>query len=224
LHLIKIFFDLLPGMQRTAWNRRLLASTRGRVLALLRDEHRTVNELADALGLTDNAVRAQLLSLERDGLVQQQGTRRGRRKPHVTYSLSSEAEHVFPKAYGLLLDYFVGIVSKRLTPQALRTSMRELGRKLASAYLDRTKRANRNERIKVALDLLKELGGSSRLDKHAGKEFIYGPQGCPLAAVTANHPEACLIVESLLSEIIGVTTKKCCEYGQTPRCCFELGR
>ena len=39
------------GMQRTAWNRRLLASTRGRILALLRDEHRTVNELAGHFGV-----------------------------------------------------------------------------------------------------------------------------------------------------------------------------
>src|SRR5205823_7140507 len=159
------------AMQRTAWNRRLLASTRGRILALLRDEHRTVNELAAALRLTDNAVRAHLLSLERDRLVQEHGTRPGRRKPHVTYGLSAEAEHVFPKAYGLLLDYFVGTVSTRLTPQALRASMREVGAKLASAHLDRTKSGNRRDRIKVALDLLKELGGSSRFEKSNGKEF-----------------------------------------------------
>src|SRR5947207_14022546 len=60
-------------MQRTGWNKRLLASTRGKILALLRTENRTVNELAAALSLTDNAVRAHLLSLERDGLVQQHG-------------------------------------------------------------------------------------------------------------------------------------------------------
>src|SRR5437762_8200738 len=53
-------------MQRTGWNKRLLASTRGRILALLRSENHTVNELATALDLTDNAVRAHLLSLERD--------------------------------------------------------------------------------------------------------------------------------------------------------------
>jgi len=210
-------------MQPTAWNRRLLASTRGRILALLRDEHRTVNELGVALHLTDNAVRAHLLSLERDGLIQERGTRAGRRKPHVTYALTTEAEHVFPKAYGLLLDDLVATIARRLTPQALRASMREVGRKLAGPHLDRTKGRKRNERLKVALELLKELGGSSKFEKSGGKQFIYGPHGCPLAAVTANHPEACLIVESLLSELIGVTARKCCEYGQTPRCCFELG-
>ena len=30
--------------------------------------------------------------------------------------------------------------------------------------------------------------------------------------------------ETFLSEIIGVPVKKCCEYGETPRCCFEIDR
>ena len=83
-------------MQRTEWNRRILASTRGRILALLRTGNRTVNELATALDLTDNAVRAHLLSLERDGIVQHSGTRPGRHKPSATYGLSAGADYIFP--------------------------------------------------------------------------------------------------------------------------------
>ncbi len=50
------------------WRRRLLASTRGKILALLRADSHTVNELAEALELIDNTVRSHLTSLERDGL------------------------------------------------------------------------------------------------------------------------------------------------------------
>ena len=39
-------------------SQRFFASTRGRIVALLRRESRTVDELAQALDLTDNAVRA----------------------------------------------------------------------------------------------------------------------------------------------------------------------
>jgi len=211
-------------MQRTGWNKRLLASTRGRILALLRSESRTVNELAAALDLTDNAVRAHLVSLERDGLVQQHGTRAGTRKPHAAYGLSSEAEHIFPKAYGPLLNHFVTVISNRLTPRTLRATMREVGAVVAADCLDRWKGRSRPERIKAALDLLNDLGGLARFDERDGKQFIFGRNGCPLAAITAGHPEACLIVESLLSKVIGVSAKKCCEYGETPRCCFELPR
>ena len=71
-------------MNTTGWRARLMESTRGKILDLLRSKERTVNELAAALGLTDNAVRAHLLSLERDGLVHQSGTQPGFRKPHAT--------------------------------------------------------------------------------------------------------------------------------------------
>jgi predicted ArsR family transcriptional regulator len=211
-------------MQRSAWNRRLLASTRGRILDLLRAETRTVNELAAALQLSDNAVRAHLLSLERDGLVQQRGSRPGRRKPHAAYGLRAEAEHIFPKAYGPLLNHFVTVISDRLTPRTLYTTMQEVGRAVAQEHLNRLKGRSRRDRIKAALDLLNDLGGSAKFDASGGRQFIRGQNGCPLAAVTASHPQACLIVESLLSKIIGTPVKKCCEYGETPRCCFELSR
>jgi predicted ArsR family transcriptional regulator len=211
-------------MQRTGWNKRLLASTRGRILALLRDEHRTVNELAAALHLTNNAVRAHLLTLERDGLVQQRGSRPGRRKPHAAYGLNAEAEHIFPKAYGPLLNHFVTVISDRLTPRSLRATMQKVGRAVAQDHLNRLKGRSRRDRIKAALELLNDLGGSAKFDESGGRQFIHGRNGCPLAAVTGRHPEACLIVESMLSKMVGGRVKTCCEYGETPRCCFELRR
>ena len=210
-------------MKSQRWRQRLLRSTRGQVLALLRTENRTVNDLAMALNLTDNAVRAHLVSLERDGLVQQHGTRAGTRKPHAAYGLSSEAEHIFPKAYGPLLNHFVTIISNRLTPRTLQATMHKVGAAVAADHLERLKGRSRRDRIKAALDLLNDLGGSAKFDESKGKQFIHGRNGCPLAAVTASYPEACLIVESLLSKVIGVPLKKCCEYSETPRCCFELG-
>jgi len=53
---------------------RFFPSTRGQVMqamALLRGGDRSVEELAQALGLTANAVRAHLVTLERDEIVRQ---------------------------------------------------------------------------------------------------------------------------------------------------------
>ena len=52
-------------MSPTRWDQRFFASTRGRVVTLLRDGHTTVEDLARALNLTDNAVRTHLSALER---------------------------------------------------------------------------------------------------------------------------------------------------------------
>lgn len=91
-------------METTKFDRRFFESTRGRIVTLLRGSDRTVEELSVELELTDNAVRAHLLTLERDGLVQQSGLRRGPRKPHFIYALTPEADSLFPKAYDALLN------------------------------------------------------------------------------------------------------------------------
>jgi predicted ArsR family transcriptional regulator len=208
-------------MKSSVWRQRLFDSTRGRVLALLQTKNRTVNELAHELHLTDNAVRAHLVSLERDGLVRRAGTERGVRRPHLTYAITEEAEHVFPKAYGVLLSHFVAIVAKRLEPRALRASMREVGRRIAADQSLKLKGQSKTQRIKSALVLLKEMGGAATLSEREGRHFIRG-HGCPLSAVTANHQEGCLIAEALLSGIIGVPVKERCIRGPTPSCRFEI--
>ena len=48
------------------WDQRFFESTRGRVVARLRRRRHTVEELAQELELTDNAIRAHLATLERE--------------------------------------------------------------------------------------------------------------------------------------------------------------
>ena len=208
-------------MKHIGWRERLFKSTRGKILELVRTEERTVNDLADALRLTDNAVRAHLASLERDRLITQSGMKPGLRKPHVTYTLGPEAEHLFPKAYGRLVSLLMSIFSRQIKPRNLRAGMRAAGRSVAHEHLRELQGKTRGQRIDAALGILKELGSAASFREEDGKHFIYG-NGCPIAAATANHPEACLLAESLLTEIIGSPVKECCIRGPTPSCRFEV--
>jgi predicted ArsR family transcriptional regulator len=225
--IVNDYFDLFCGatysatMRTSIWRKRLLESTRIRVLTLLQKKDRKVNELADNLGLTDNAVRAHLTSLERDGLVRRTGREAGIRRPHVTYGVTAEAEHIFPKAYGLLLNHFVTVATGRLGPRALRACMRQVGRRIAGEQPAKLKNQTKAQRINATLALLKEMGGAASFSVRERKHFIVG-NGCPFSALTADHPEACLIAESLLSEIIGVPIKERCIHVPTPSCRFEI--
>ena len=64
-------------MSAASLGTRFMESTRGQIVSLLRRSARTVEELAGALGLTNNAIRNHLATLERDGIVRQEGIRRG---------------------------------------------------------------------------------------------------------------------------------------------------
>ena len=61
-------------MKGTKFGQNFFESTRGQVIGLLRRGVGTVEELSTKLELTDNAVRAHLATLERDGLVERRGT------------------------------------------------------------------------------------------------------------------------------------------------------
>jgi predicted ArsR family transcriptional regulator len=212
---------IFESMKHIGWRERLFKSTRGKILDLLRTRERTVNELAAELRLTDNAVRAHLASLERDRLVSQSGVKPGIRKPHTTYTLGPDAEQLFPKAYGELVSLLMSIFSREIKPRNLRAGMRAAGQALAREHLRELKGKTRQQRIDAALHILKELGGAATFREEAGKHFIYG-NGCPIAAATANHPEACLLAESLLTNIIGSPVKECCIRGPAPSCRFQV--
>ena len=208
-------------MRRTKLDKRFFGSTRGRIVTLLRGSTKTVNELAEELQLTDNAVRAHLLSLERDGLIRQSGIQRGTRKPHFAYELTEEAEHLFPKAYDVLLNQLITALKGRLTPLALEEVLREVGRSLAGAQVASQKKGDTESRIGAALVALEAIGGAARVEKE-NEKLVICSESCPLATAVAEHPEVCRLAETLLSEIIGSEVREQCDREGPPRCRFEV--
>jgi predicted ArsR family transcriptional regulator len=209
-------------LKDSPWRKRLLKSTPGQILRLLRRGDRTVEELAAKLRLTDNAIRAHLSRLQHDGFVIQSGTRSGSRKPHALYAVTPAVEQLFPKAYGPLLALVLGAIKRHLASRQLRQAMREVGRQVAAGDSVKAQGKTRQQRIDAAIRLLSELGGEATFEQVNGSGIIRG-HGCPISAATANHPEACLIAESLLSQVIGAPVKERCRRGPHPFCCFEIG-
>src|SRR5687768_10573957 len=197
-------------MQRTKFDKRFFESTRGRLVTLLRGTTKTVNELAEELELTDNAVRAHLLSLERDGVIKQSGIQRGTRKPHFAYQLTQEAEQLFPKAYDALLNQLIAVLKGRLTPSALEEILREVGRSLAGAQPANRNNDDIESRIDRGLAALEAIGGAARVEKE-NEKFVICSESCPLATAVADHPEVCTLAETLLSEVIGSQVREHCD-------------
>jgi predicted ArsR family transcriptional regulator len=206
----------------TNWDEKFFESTRGRMVTLLRRSGSTVEELARALGLTDNGVRAHLAILERDGIVRQRGSvRRGRGggKPAYVYELTSEAEDLFPKAYAPALGRLLDVLAERLGPEESEALLRSVGRRLVEGKTVPTD--STRARLEAAASVLNELGGLAELEEQDGTLVIRG-YSCPLAAVTPDHPEVCRLAEALVAEVAGVTVHERCDRSERPRCCFEV--
>lgn len=200
-------------------NQRFFSSTPGQIVVLLRREGRTVDELAQLLNLTDNAIRAHLTTLERDGIVQQRGTRRTGSKPASIYELAPGAEQLFPKAYGSVLRLLLGVLAERMSSEEVAATMREVGHQFAARWSMPT--GNLYARLQAAIKVLKELGGMAELEARGEHYCIHG-YSCPLAAAVPGHPEVCCLTEALLTELVGVPLQAQCDCGQTPRCCFVI--
>ncbi len=206
----------------TGWDRRFFESTRGRIVTLLRRSNLTVEDLARALDLTDNGVRAHLAVLERDSIVRQRGSVRrssGGGKPAYVYELTSEGEELFPKAYEPTLRRLLDVLAERLEPEESEALLRSAGRRLVEGKTVPTD--GTRARLEAAAGMLNELGGLAELEEQDGTLVIRG-YGCPLAAVTPDHPEVCRLAEALVAEVAGVPVHEHCDRGERPRCCFEI--
>ncbi|HET7601025.1 MAG TPA: ArsR family transcriptional regulator [Gemmatimonadales bacterium] len=203
------------------WTKRFFETTRGRLVSLLRRRTMTVEELASAVGVTDNAVRAQLAALERDGLVRQRGTVKGAGKPSFTYELTPEVEPSLSRAYLSLFDALADTLEERLDPAALEALLREAGRRAASRVP--VPSGDPAARARAAAAILVELGGLAEAVQSSGRWTIES-DGCPLSAMVGKHPALCRAVESMLSELTAQPVRECCDRaGERPRCRFELG-
>jgi predicted ArsR family transcriptional regulator len=205
----------------TNWDEKFFESTRGQVVTLLRRSGRTVEDLARALDLTDNGVRAHLAILERDGIVRQRGSvrRSGGGKPAYVYELTQEAEDLFPKAYEPALRQLLDVLSDQLGPEESEALLRSVGRRLAEEHSTRADGAH--ARLEAAVEVLNELGGLAEIEEGDGAVVIRG-YSCPLAGVTPDHPEVCRMAETLIAELAGVPVHERCDRGERPRCCFEI--
>ena len=196
------------------------AKTKRLLLEALRAGPASADDLAHALGLTTNAVRFHLVSLESEELVETAGSRKppGAGKPAVLYVVTAEADLAFSKAYAPVLAACIQELRTSVPDDQVIPFLHRVGDRLGSAS-EMAKPLSR--RVRAASDALNALGGLTTVLRTRDGYEIRG-SACPLAAVVTREPCACTVVESLLSRIVGATVKEHCDRSGRPRCCFEI--
>jgi predicted ArsR family transcriptional regulator len=208
-------------MSKVRAGQHFFASTRGRLILLLRRSNSTVEELRHALGLSDNAVRAHLEDLDREGLARRCGMRYTGGQPAYVYELTSEAERLFPGAYEPVLQHLLDVLGEQAAPEQMEHLLRAVGRRLAEAKP--APPSDVRARLAVAIQTLNDLGGLAEL-KEQEQTYLISGYRCPLASVVPGHPQVCQLSETLLSEMIGLPVRECCERDGAAHCCFELAK
>jgi predicted ArsR family transcriptional regulator len=200
----------------------LLDTSRGRIVTILQRGPLAVDDMASELGLTANAVRAQIATMERDGVVQRVGRRPGTTRPFHLFELTPEVEQLLSQAYVPLLTQLVQVFANALPTGQVDALMREAGRGLANELpFGKRPAGSLAARVSAVSELLnQQLGAVTKVEGNGG--FVIRGAGCPLAALTGKHPAVCLAMESLLSEVLSVEVHECCDRTARPKCCFKI--
>jgi predicted ArsR family transcriptional regulator len=69
--------------------------------------------------------------------------------------------------------------------------------------------------------VLGELGGLAEAEHQDGRVFLRC-FACPLVLVVAGHPEVCKMVETVLTETLGVPVGEHGQRERVPQCLFEI--
>ena len=196
-----------------------LDSPAGNVLAQLRYGPSTVEDLAKALRLTDNAVRNQLRRLVAANLAVRSGMRPGPSKPSVLYAITRDGQVHFSTLYLPVLSHFLRVAEEQCSDTQLRSLMRDAGKSLSGTFPK--PRGSIGNRVRSAARLLTSFGGLVETQEGNGSMIIRS-LGCPLAALTSEHSAACQILQGLLADYLSAPVQVCCTRAEEPRCCFEI--
>ena len=192
----------------------MLGAGRGPRLAVLEQIKRSgkglsVGDIAAALGMSYMGVKAHCLALSSSGhlITWREPTTRGR--PRLLYKLADSGELLFAEsgdqlAVGLLREA-AGLWGST-APQKL---LAMFFRSQQADYAGRVKAETTLERARALARLRDREGRMSLLEENIGGDaWAIRESHNPLASIMESYPEARVLEEHLISEIVGVRVKR----------------
>jgi predicted ArsR family transcriptional regulator len=202
---------------------RFFETTRGKIVAALRGRRgASAVDLADEFGLSPNAIRQQLVILERDGLVTGRSVRRGKTKPTVEYALTAEAEMYFPQQYDKMLNAVLREVRAQGGDDAVKAIFDGMSRRQTERLQATMGEKPLGERIIDLTTMLRKSGVEAEYEQTADG-YTIREHNCPFSKTVEEHPEVCGVIHSVMDTVIapGIKQTESLATGGT-ECRFEV--
>lgn len=182
--------------------------TRDRIMqTLLRQPRRTINELAEAVGINPISVRHHLTNLQMEGLVSSEEERHGVGRPRLVYLLTEAGMEKFPTRYLRLTTRLLAQMKETMPGNVVRELFSHVAEDLANEYADRVSGLSMEERLDFVKTLLAEEGFTVEWERQ-GDEYQIHEISCPYYQIGVNHPEVCTVDQALISKMLAVPAEK----------------
>jgi predicted ArsR family transcriptional regulator len=202
---------------------RFFQTTRGKIVSELRRRgSASAADLARSFGLSANAVRQQLVVLERDGLVAETPVRRGPTKPTYEFSLTPDADRLFPQAYDKMLSAVLRELRSQFGTAGVERVFDGLSRRaIGRARLSVTAQEP-EAKVAQLTEMLRKSGVIAEYSLIDGG-FALHEHSCPYSSAAKEHPEVCQVIHQVIDETIGGTHEQTESLAHGGReCRFEL--
>ncbi len=181
-------------------------SRRAILLALKRRGPATIAQLSEHLQLTGEAIRQQLLQLQREGWIEPRVLRamdRGRTgRPATNYSLTEAGDHLFPKHYDALNVAMMDAVAEELGEEAAKRVLRHVTEGKVALVEPTLRDLSLRDRMGVLKDWY--LGGDPfmEIDEVDG-DFRLIERNCPFINTAMRRPALCSVSVNALIRLLG---------------------
>jgi DeoR family suf operon transcriptional repressor len=199
---------LLDGQAKPKIAGQPTKTTRERILqALLRQPHRTINELAKDVGINPISVRHHLTNLQADGLVTSEEERHGVGRPRLVYALTEAGMEKFPTRYLRLTTRLLAQMKETMPGTMVTKLFSQVAEDLAQEYAGQVQGLDMEQRLDFLRELLAEEGFTVEWER-AGDDYRIHEISCPYYQIGVNHPEVCTVDQALISKMLAVPAEK----------------
>lgn len=168
-------------------------TTREEIVQLLKikGEH-TVAELAEALEITEMAIRRHLSKLENDELIYSKMVRQQVGRPTYLYGLSQKGEDTFPKEYKQfaieILDDLARMGDEKILRYVLQARTKRMEEQLKKKISNQSNLAYKVQEIAA---MQEKNGYMVQIKRDGERSFILEKQNCPLKEIAEKFPQVC---------------------------------
>jgi DeoR family suf operon transcriptional repressor len=200
-----------------------MVNTRNQILNILLSQHQcTINELAEAVQINPISVRHHIAKLEAEGLISSEEERHGVGRPRRVYFLTNKGMEKFPSRYLNLSIRILEKLKETLPPKTVNKLIKEMATEMVSDQITQIDISNLEikERVSLIQQLLLDEGFTVEVSsKDDGVEIK--ETSCPYKHIGADHPEICLVDETMISEVLDAPIEKThCVLNGDPYCCY----
>lgn len=187
-----------------------MSETREYILRLLLERQRcSINEIAEAVGINPISVRHHINKLEAEGLIAWEDQRHGIGRPRRVYYLTEAGLEKFPSRYVQLTVRLLKQLKTTLPHEVVARLFRNMAQELATQMAEGVdlEKMDTSQRLDLITHLLEREGFTVEWEEEEDR-FILREKTCPYYRVGQEHPEICLVDETLIASVLDMPVKK----------------